>query len=808
VNKLFKLLGCLVILLPIVSLFNMQTVHALNLGYKDGIFSFDTVTKAASDSVKYKTLGFTVEFNGLKVKVRMPQIGDETVNGITTTYFAIPVVGKTGDEDEYTVMNRFREEHKDKDAYIVKAFSEGGITLHFYGIMTVIDSNYPAGGSIDEKGDRIDGEVYYTELDIKNARQWAKPSDLHQYFIRQCTIPAIPIPPGKLDAPIAKISRDGVVIDTTAYRAGEPVDISGALSWFPDYAENKYYKWEYKNRSSSTWTSLVDWPGSKSKDSPKFPALAEGQYDVRLTVKYDLSGVTYDKLTSSTTAVLNILQNTKDAYVTAEATASPSKIAFNGSDIPVKVTVKGTLSNFTDVSRIDHWTLYARKDGSPPELQSANTAAGLAGQAVFDFAIPAEKLDNQDSFTQTFICRATVYFKDGTGATDDAGCYTSVLRVKEMSPPVAILSCPSTVKAGSDVSISGAASYDKDGEIIAYYWETFGAEGTITGKFGTVCYMNEGTYTVQLGVEDNDGNGNVTSKQITVTPPAPTAVIKVSGRQKADRVVTIDSSGSSSPERFPLVPGKTRWTVKPVGSGATNDIHLVNSYDTEGAPWGVRYEASLLNGVVSKPVLFKSKGEYLVTLTVENTRGLTDTTTATIFINDDPPPVVDYSVYTTPRIYNADGTYNPYKNILFEKNVIDSKTSVIFRVLRENYNDCANRINEYFGSHAILPETTADFLSRNPDIAQVTAFTPLYAKLIITDKSYSPDGGYLQRRKVWVCYDADNNGSFSDPGDRVTLIQDLQGRAAIESSKIIEYLCPETVGRYKVEMEITEGWVE
>ncbi len=808
VKPVAKILTSVIFIFIIVLIMNIQDVYAafnVQTILRDGKYylTFETRVKTATTGTKYKTLGFTAFWPDLSMNTRiyMPEKWHTGSNGITTTYFEVPITG-TGN----TVMQRFIDKYDEKSDYFITAFSEGNLRFPLNAIMTITEgANDQPLGSINEKGEPT-GEVYFTFESISKARDWAKPSELKQYYPVWCDIPPQPIPEENLTPPTAVISRDGTeVVESTSYKMGQTVDLSGTSSKFPECAEKRYFDWKYRKKGTSSYT-LLD--SGQEKSSPHFPALLEGQYDVVLTVKYGIGNAVYNNLAHSKTITLNILQDTKDAYVTAEATASPSKIAFAESDIPVKVTVKGTLSNFMDVSRISYWTLYARKDGTPSELQSANSAAGLTGQAVFNFTIPVEKLNNRDSFTQTFVCRATVFFKDGTSATDEASCHTSVLRVKEMSPPVAVLSCPSSVKAGSNVSISGAASYDKDGEIVEYYWETFGAEGTITGKFGNVCYMNEGIYNVQLGVEDNDGNGDVVSKQITVMPPSPTAVIKISGRQKVDRVVTIDSSKSSSPERFPLVPSKTRWTITPVGSGATGNMHLVNSYDAAGAPWGVPYLASLLDGAASKPLVFKNKGEYLITLTVENTKGLKDTTTATVFINEDIPPVIDYDLYMTPRIYNPDGTANGYQNVLFERNEITGKSSVIFTVSRDNYNDSVNRINDHFNSTAISEASIADFLARNPDIKRAYSYAPLYAKLIITDKSYSPDGGYLQRRKVWVYYDADNNGSFYDPWDYIILLQDLQGRTTIERNKTIEYLCTETVGKYKVEMEISEGWEE
>lgn len=86
-------------------------------------------------------------------------------------------------------------------------------------------------------------------------------------------------------------------------------------------------------------------------------------------------------------------------------------------------------------------------------------------------------------------------------------------------PPVAVITAPETYNVGENVNISGDQSYDTDGTIQAYAWDTTGSTGSISGVSGTVKYNTEGVYTIKLTVTDDDGATGSTTKLITVVAP-------------------------------------------------------------------------------------------------------------------------------------------------------------------------------------------------------------------------------------------------------------------------------------------------
>ena len=490
--------------------------------------------------------------------------------------------------------------------------------------------------------------------------------------------------------------------------------------------------------------------------------------------------------------------------------------------IPVEVGVTGKLFNLLDNAQITKWTLHLRKEPQGPDdqYQKFEYTSNLKPTAYASclFTIPAGVLKNVESYTQTFAVSAWAVVNGKEIKSDTEYCSITLYKEKKPStppapppepnqPPVAIITSRSYATAGELISVSGTKSYDVDGTIVDYYWEIQGKPGVITGSSGHFVPTEVGEYTVRLVVTDDDGDTGETQKTITVRPPAPTAIINASGKLKENRIVTIDGSASIGTALYPIDWTRSQWKITPVsGTGATSNIWIVTSIEN-GDPYGDPYSAGALQGSKSYKVIFKNAGEYEVSLTVYNTAGVSASKTYKLKIKEDLPPVVDASVYPTDRLYKADGTLCETQVIRVEHTTESGSASVMFEVSRYTYNDCLDRINEYFAVNPITETSISNFLSANSDIKRVTTMTPLYAKLIITDNSYSPDGDFLTNRKIWVTYDANNNGIFTDPVDVTTLIQDISGQEAIEKNKVIEYLCSDAVGRYKVTIKVTEGYI-
>jgi len=138
-------------------------------------------------------------------------------------------------------------------------------------------------------------------------------------------------------------------------------------------------------------------------------------------------------------------------------------------------------------------------------------------------------------------------------------CYVNVT-VLENKPPSAVISAPSTAKAGDPVLFDGSESSDPDGpnEITSYSWDFDASDGIsvdAVGKEVTHTYSKGGMYTATLVVED---------KHSAKSQPA-TADITI-GQTYG---VTFESTGSTSAD---IEPGKSQmFTFKVTNTGNGDD---------------------------------------------------------------------------------------------------------------------------------------------------------------------------------------------------------------------------------------------
>ncbi|MGG3471552.1 hypothetical protein ABES02_29310 [Neobacillus pocheonensis] len=345
-----------------------------------------------------------------------------------------------------------------------------------------------------------------------------------------------------------------------------------------------------------------------------------------------------------------------DWTLTASAIAEPRSTVFDPSNpnTTVAVTTIGTLSKSVDPGAIDHWIIYQRKepdhdpseDYKSPEIKGDGT---LTGQDSHNFTIPASDVGNAD-YTQNFKTRVYVFFKgncvgqnckfDGSQYYLDAPADTSVEITQQPVPPppppdppiplqkpTACIRNNPTVRAGDYLQISGSCSYSPNGAITKFDWSTPGSANKLTNQMsGQVVYFNEGTNSIGLTITDEKGMSASASSSVKVTPPYPIACIDIkSGTLKQNRKITIDGSCSSSPEMFPI--NSYSWSITPVSGGTVSDIKPGTAfYSTEN------------------DILFKNPGVYKLTLTVTNTKNLSDTTTRQVTITPDYKPIADFDV--------------------------------------------------------------------------------------------------------------------------------------------------------------------
>ncbi|RJX40926.1 hypothetical protein D3P09_02605 [Paenibacillus pinisoli] len=401
-------------------------------------------------------------------------------------------------------------------------------------------------------------------------------------------------------------------------------------------------------------------------------------YGYPFNLQYYLQGeAEYDTYSYGGTITFNYAK-TASAYIAGEVKPDPVSERFDGKDVKVKVTISAEIGDLKDPGAIDYYDVYLNNELGDQMFEAKKIPANgiMKVSRTFDFVIPASRMTNKDSHDEVFVGRVRAFYKPSSYYVDpvngkymDTGkiqASTNVYKEKAPDPPskglgpVAIINAPFEVMLGDDVTLDGTASYDPDGTIESYIWQTPNAIGTIGNlPAGEVYYNTLGPQKVQLCVRDNDNQRDCALHSLVVTEPFVQANIHQSGTLKENRKVTF-SEYSFSSSRYPVIQSKNQWTIKALYDDIPQSM--------------IKYEGSL-NGKKSFDVLFKQPGDYIVTLSVENTAGYKDTVTRIVTIKPDLPPVTVISAesmieYRDPLHMNKakfvlrDNSYSPDGDIV------------------------------------------------------------------------------------------------------------------------------------------------
>ncbi|MBT7817688.1 MAG: PKD domain-containing protein, partial [Polaribacter sp.] len=170
-------------------------------------------------------------------------------------------------------------------------------------------------------------------------------------------------------------------------------------------------------------------------------------------------------------------------------------------------------------------------------------------------------------------------------------------------------------------TLDASGSSDSDGTITNYLWD-FGDGTSAEGVSTTHTYGDSGTFNITLTVTDNDGATNLTSTSITVTKPLvpPTASLALSTNAiNEGGTINFDASGSTSESPIPSY-------AFDFGDGNT------------------------LTGIsASVSHTYTLPGVYNASLTVTNSDGLTDTSSAEVTVAALSAPLANFK-------WSIDGT--------------------------------------------------------------------------------------------------------------------------------------------------------
>lgn len=96
----------------------------------------------------------------------------------------------------------------------------------------------------------------------------------------------------------------------------------------------------------------------------------------------------------------------------------------------------------------------------------------------------------------------------------------------DATPQARLFCLPEDPVVGQNIRCSGELSHDPDGTIEDYYWVIESGPATVTRDVEW-SYMEPGTYTIELTVEDNESNTDTITRSITVSEPTERPVARI-----------------------------------------------------------------------------------------------------------------------------------------------------------------------------------------------------------------------------------------------------------------------------------------
>ncbi|EAR00257.1 PKD domain-containing protein [Maribacter sp. HTCC2170] len=329
---------------------------------------------------------------------------------------------------------------------------------------------------------------------------------------------------------------------------------------------------------------IYDDVGAETEVSKSFDiTVLDGSVDIYFSALTSTGGANQPKISA-----IEVIGNANEAPV-AVGSSSPSS-----GDIPLAVSFTG--SNSTDDVQVVSYT-WDFKDGTP----------------ISTLANPTHTFTTAG----TYIVELTV--EDGEGLTD-----STIISIEANTPinepPVAVATAnPLSGNVPLQVSFMGSNSTD-DTAVTGYLWDFKDGSSTSAEINPIHTFTTEGTYIVELTVEDVEGLNDATTVTIEVNMPPNEAPVAVAS--------AIPTNGT--------IPLEVTFT----GSNSTDDV-AVTAY-----LWD--FKDGTATSTTMNPVhMFSNGGTYIVELTVEDEESLTDTTTITIIAstpsNEAPVAVVSAS---------------------------------------------------------------------------------------------------------------------------------------------------------------------
>lgn len=346
----------------------------------------------------------------------------------------------------------------------------------------------------------------------------------------------------------------------------------------------------------------------------------------RLRIRFDVHGDSPTQLEGKVWAT----SGTEPAAANVTATDSTASLQTAGA-IGLRFYTSGSTTSLPTQVSVDDFQAQPYTDGAlenqapvakfAAESNSWNLSVD-AGASTDDGSITSYAWDFGDGATGNGKTATHTYDRDGSfvvklTVTDDRGVTSTSTKTVEVANAAPLAKFSSETQEWT-LSVDASESSD-DGEIASYAW-TFGDGATATGRTATHAYSDDGDYLVTLTVTDEFGVATTVEKTVTVVNHAPVAKFAAS----------------------------TDGLKVSLDAGESSDDVKVETYT-----WDIDGE-SATGKTVSHT--FDEPGDYQVTLTVADGRGLTNSITKTVTVTENAAPSAAFEADTSDLTVSLDAS--------------------------------------------------------------------------------------------------------------------------------------------------------
>ena len=375
-------------------------------------------------------------------------------------------------------------------------------------------------------------------------------------------------------------------------------------------------------------------------------------------------------------------------YIDGTVTVSPvltHDVAVTGVSAPDEVTQGNVVTISVDVANPgdsnETFDVTVTYDTTPIGTQSVTLASKDFTMILFDW-------DTTGVDPDTYIITAeAILAEDWDLNNNEANTTITVTLEVVLIPPVAkFTENATTVLTGEVIRFNASTSYDPDGVIVSYFWD-FDDGTNALGVIVDYSYAEDGTYTVTLTVTDNDDltNSDTATKIIENRPPVAlftqsVADVKTSKSTRFDAGISYDPDGTIE-SYFWDFGDETNAT----------GVEVIHSYEDDGS--------------------------YIVTLTVTDDDGATNSKTITKTVLNRQPIALFTANETEVDVgkaihFNASESYDPDGYIVKYFWDFGDGTNETGMIVEHAYNEA--------GNYTVTLTVTDDDGATDPDTDEIT----------------------------------------------------------------------------------------